>query len=96
MATDRELQYMGSPGSVTQGQRTFERRKCGVCHSDATTKAPLSPRPGQTFTPFSMVALGWGQGRNMHQEMIVKGVRWPRLSSTDVSNLVAYLNSLPR
>jgi len=89
-----ELQYMGPPGSIMRGQRTFEQRKCGVCHSDATTKPSLSPRPGQIFTPFSMVALGWGHGRKMHQEMIGKGVRWPRLTSTEVSNLVAYLNSL--
>ena len=91
-----ELQYSGPPGSVTQGASTFERKKCVVCHSDSTTKAPLSPRPGQTFTPFSVVALGWGQGRQIHREMIGKGVRWPRLSATDVSNLVAYLNSLSR
>jgi hypothetical protein len=43
-----------------------------------------------------MVALGWGQARAMHQQMLDKGRAWPTLSPESMNNLVAYLNSLPR
>jgi mono/diheme cytochrome c family protein len=89
-----ELQYMGPPGNAARGQRVFEQKRCITCHNDGSTGAAKSPRPGKTFTPFSMVALGWSPGRQMHQAMMNKGVRWPYLSADDMSNLVAYLNTL--
>lgn len=85
-----EQQYLGEPGNAARGKNTFDRLRCSTCHADG------SPRPGQTFTPFSMVALGWGEGRRMHEAMTQRGVRWPRLSATDVANLTAYLNSARR
>jgi cytochrome c2 len=91
-----ELQYMGEPGSPTRGENAFERKRCAACHSDAATKAHVSPRPGKTFTPFSIAALGWGPGRQMHQQMLERGVSWPRLSPTDVADLAAYLTALSK
>jgi mono/diheme cytochrome c family protein len=90
-----DLQYRGAEGSLDQGHRTFNQR-CVTCHRDATTGEARSPRPGQSFTAFSMVALSWGRAREMHQGMEGKGVRWPSLSAHEVNNLVAFLNSIPR
>jgi mono/diheme cytochrome c family protein len=92
-----EAQYQGPAGSVSRGERVFEDKGCISCHRSPTPKATAqSPRPGKTFTPFSMVALGWGSGREMHRQMQEKGVPWPHLSAEDVSNLVAYMNTLNR
>ena len=92
-----ELQYRGPEGRVSRGERVFEDKGCISCHRSPTPRATaLSPRPGKTFTPFSMVALGWGSGREMHRQMQQKGVLWPHLSAEDVSNLVAYMNTLNR
>jgi mono/diheme cytochrome c family protein len=92
-----ELQYRGPEGRVTRGERLFEDKGCISCHRSPSPKASaMSPRAGKTFTPFSMVALGWGSGREMHRQMQEKGVRWPHLSPEDVSNLVAYMNTLNR
>lgn len=92
-----ELQYRGPAGVASLGERVFDGKGCTSCHrSPGAKQTPLNPRPGKTFTPFSMVALSWGSGREMHRQMQEKGVRWPRLSPDDVSNLVAYLNTLGR
>ena len=84
-----ELQYQGPTGNPERGHKVFNEKRCIVCHSPAT-----GPRPGKAVTVFSMVALGWGPGRQMHAEMQKRDVPWPYLSPADVSNLVAYFSTL--
>lgn len=92
-----ELQYRGPAGVASRGADLFERKGCISCHrSPAPQATPMSPRPGRTFTPLSMVALGWGSGREMHRQMKEKGVAWPHLSGEEVAHLVAFLNTLRR
>jgi mono/diheme cytochrome c family protein len=88
MAYVWELQYQGPEGSADRGHKVFNEKRCIVCHKG-------SPAPGKIFTASSMVALGWGPGRQMHQKMIAQGIAWPYLSPADMANLVAYLNKLP-
>ena len=89
-----ELQYRGAPGNPDQGHRTFNNKRCIACHKDAATSEPRSPRPGQTFTTFSMVSLSWGRAREMHRKMIGERIPWPSLSAHEMNNLVAFLNTL--
>jgi len=89
-----DLQYQGTAGNVDQGHRTFNSKGCITCHRDAATGQPSSPRAGQAFTPFSMIALSWGRAREMHQNMEEDGIRWPTLTPRDMDNLVAFLNSI--
>jgi len=91
-----DLQYRGPEGNVTRGQLDFAAKGCVGCHSDAQTRAVLSPRSGKVFTPFSMAAIAWGSNRQMHREMWDKAVTWPTLSPQDISDLVAYLNFVSR
>jgi mono/diheme cytochrome c family protein len=88
-----QLQYEGLPGDVEQGHQIFNTKRCVACHKDSAG-TPKSPRPGRSFTGFSMVALGWGQARQMHNQMQAKEIAWPLLSPRDMNNLVAYLNSI--
>jgi mono/diheme cytochrome c family protein len=89
-----DLQYQGTPGNVDQGHRTFNSKRCVACHRNPVTGEASSPLPGQTLTPFSMVALSWGKARVMHQSMEAGGISWPTLSAHEVNNLVAFLNSI--
>lgn len=87
MAYVWELQYQGPAGNADRGHKVFNEKRCIVCHQ-------RSPAPGKTFTASSMVALGWGPGRQMHQKMIAEGLAWPYISPADMANIVAYLNTL--
>ncbi|MGE3579674.1 MAG: c-type cytochrome [Vicinamibacterales bacterium] len=92
-----ELQYRGPNGVAARGADLFARKGCQSCHrSPGPPATPISPRPGRTFTPLSMVALGWGSGREMHRQMVGSGVAWPHLTGEEVSHLVAFLNTLRR
>jgi mono/diheme cytochrome c family protein len=82
-----ELQYTGPPGNPRLGEKQFAEKRCAECHNG-------SPRPGENFTAFSMITLGWGPARQMHQQMTQQGIAWPNLSPAHVSNIAAYLDSL--
>ncbi len=91
-----DLQYRGPEGNVARGELAFAAKGCAGCHSDARTRAVVSPHPGKVFTPFSMAAIAWGSSLRMHREMGNQGMTWPTLSPEDISDLVAYLNYVSR
>jgi cytochrome c553 len=91
-----DVQYQGSHGNQAAGQRVFEDAGCINCHRSPVNGAAMRPQLHDLFTPYSMVALGWGPARAMHQQMLDKGMAWPKLSPENMNDLVAYLNSLPR
>jgi len=91
-----DLQSRGPDGNVARGELAFAAKGCVGCHTDAQTRAVVSPRPGKVFTPFSMAAIAWGSNRTMHREMWDQNVTWPTLSPEEISDLVAYLNSVSR
>ena len=90
-----EEQYQGPRGNQAVGERLFEKAGCVNCHRSPGNGAPMRPASREPFSPWSMVALGWGPPRAMHQQMVDRGLAWPRLTPADMKDLVAYLNSLP-
>lgn len=90
-----EAQYQGPHGNPAAGQRVFDTAGCINCHRSPANGAPMNPRAGEKLTPYSMVMLSWGPARTMHQQMLDKGMAWPKLSPENMNNLMAYLNSLP-
>lgn len=91
-----EKQYLGPAGNPRAGEHLFESAGCLSCHRSPGSGVAMRPRSADSFTPWSMVALGWGAARNMHQQMIDKGIAWPSLTPANMNDLVAYLNSLPK
>lgn len=90
-----ETQYQGPKGNRAAGERVFETAGCVSCHRSPGDGAPMRPVMRGEFTPWSMVALSWGPARTMHQQMLDKGMSWPRLTPEDMNDLVVYLNTLP-
>lgn len=88
-----DLQYNGPAGEALGGRKAFIEKHCITCHKDSSGQA-RTPEPGKTFTPFSMIAVGWGRGRQMHDRMLQDGIEWPQLTPADMRNLTAYLNTI--
>jgi mono/diheme cytochrome c family protein len=88
-----ERQYLGPPGNPGRGARTFEAKRCVVCHNDPQSGAPKLPSGNVGYTTSSMIHVLWTHGPQMLDKMKQKGLAWPHLSADDVSNVVAYLNS---
>jgi cytochrome c2 len=91
-----ETQYQGPHGNPRAGEHVFEKAGCASCHRSPAGGAPMRPGARDSYTPWSMVALGWGPARTMHQQMIARGTAWPSLTPADMNDLTAYLNSLPK
>lgn len=88
-----ERQYLGPSGNATRGGRTFQSKRCAICHNDPQSGAAKLPRGDSSYTPVSVIHVLWTHGPQMLDKMKEKGIAWPRLSPEDVSNVVAYLNS---
>jgi cytochrome c2 len=83
------IQFFDDRGSATRGKVVFEKKHCSSCHGQ-TVRRPTVVRP------FSMVAALWQHGPSMLQEMKRKGVAWPRFNGSEMSDVLAYLNSQPK
>jgi len=91
-----EVQYQGPKPNLADGEQVFKTKGCVACHRSPGNGQPISPRFRQTFTPFSMIALGWGPGRTMHEQMLAKGMEWPKLTDREMADVVAYLTRISR
>jgi cytochrome c2 len=80
-------------GSSSSGRRVFAAKHCAGCHDDASSGAPRLTRQVAGFNGITMVSALWRHGPAMLDSMNTKGVAWPRFSSGEMSNLIAYLNS---
>jgi mono/diheme cytochrome c family protein len=81
------LQFQES-GDPVRGAKTFQDKRCANCHAQMA-------RLGRVYTSYSMISLWWAHGPLMEADRQNKKPRWPYLSPEDVSNLVAYMNTIP-
>ncbi len=79
-----ELQYRGPQGNREDGRAVFGAKGCTNCHDGRAI--------GKTVTPASLAAIGWGEGRRMHQGIEDQGIAWPQLTPQEITDIVAYLN----
>jgi mono/diheme cytochrome c family protein len=86
-------QVLGSSGRPAAGKKIFASNHCTSCHGDAASGAPdLSGRKG-SFSAVSMVSSLWRHGPTMLSRMKEKNLEWPRFTTAQMSDLIAYLNS---
>ncbi len=79
-------QFFSPSGDAARGQKVFESQKCGSCHSG---RSPGEP----PFSTVRMVSVLWSHGPTMLAKMKERNIAWPRLSPSDMSNLIAFLNT---
>ncbi len=88
------LSYLWAPlffedsGSPLAGRRVFVSKRCAACHDSGT-----APRlTTASMNGASMVAVLWRHGPSMLSQMESQRIRWPRFESSQMADLIAYLN----
>jgi mono/diheme cytochrome c family protein len=85
-------QVLGTSGDPSSGQRVFASKGCTGCHAGGGGAPDLAGRKG-SFSSVAMVSALWQHGPRMLEQMKQKHVEWPRFSSAEMLNLIAYLDA---
>jgi cytochrome c2 len=86
-------QFFSPQGDAARGKHIFESKKCESCHGNPASGAPaLAWGPGN-YSAVSMVSALWQHGPAMLEKMKQQNINWPHLSPSDMTNVIAYLNS---
>jgi len=87
-------QFFEERGDPDHGKRVFERKRCNVCHDDASSGAPARAAMAGRMTSQGLVAALWKHGPQMMETMRNRKVAWPHFSGSEMADLSAYLNGL--
>jgi mono/diheme cytochrome c family protein len=87
-------QYFRGYGSAEHGKKVFTEKNCATCHNDAGGGAPKLGKGKDAYSDITMVAALWEHGPRMYSLMTEKKLEWPRFTAQQMSDLIAYLNSL--
>jgi cytochrome c2 len=86
-------QFFSVNGNPDRGKKVFTTKHCAACHDDPSSGAPdLSKRP-EALNGATMVSVLWRHGPQMLELMQKKSIKWPRFESSEMSDVIAYLNS---
>ena len=81
-------------GNAARGKTVFTAKQCVTCHNDPSSGAPKLAKGKDAYSDITMVASLWGHGPRMLDLMAQKKIEWPRFTPAQMSDLIAYLNSL--
>jgi mono/diheme cytochrome c family protein len=87
-------QRFSGDGSAARGKTVFTTKQCATCHNDPSSGAPKLGKGKGAYSDITMVASLWGHGPRMLDLMTQKKLEWPRFTPSQMSDLIAYLNSL--
>ena len=91
------LQFIDLPGDIKRGERVYQDKGCGKCHTlpgAAGTLGPDLTKGGKLQTPLEVVTEMWNHASTMEQKMLVESVEWPVFKGGEMADLVAYLLSV--
>jgi mono/diheme cytochrome c family protein len=81
-------------GNSARGKRVFAEKRCETCHNDPASGAPKLAKSKDAYSDVTMVSTLWVHGPRMQEMMAQKKIEWPRFTAQQMSDLIAYLNSL--
>ena len=87
-------QYFQGNGNAERGHKVFAEKNCASCHNDPSSGAPKLVQGKNAYSDITMVATLWDHGPRMLDLMNQKHLAWPRFTTQQMSDLIAYLNSL--
>jgi cytochrome c2 len=87
--------YFFEEGNVQRGAAVFQRKNCASCHElrRKETGAPDLTLSTERYSPITMSAAIWRHGPAMLKLLQQKNLSWPKLEASEMTDLIAYLNS---
>ena len=87
--------YFYGEGDLARGARVFEAKSCSSCHEQRRpqTGAPDLTAATERYSPITISASVFRHGRAMLETMQKQSVQWPQFNASEMSDLIAYLNS---
>lgn len=87
------IQYFEPRGDAGRGKLVYERKLCASCHDSPQSGAPNLKAAAGSVSSFSIMAGLWQHGAGMLSRMAAKKQDWQRLTPSEVSDLIAFLNA---
>jgi mono/diheme cytochrome c family protein len=87
-----------APGNPNHGRELFRNRGCALCHGKNATGGGDGPdltRSDLHRSAETIAGLMWNHASVMSDKMRSRGVGWPRFSTAELADLIAYLYFLP-
>jgi mono/diheme cytochrome c family protein len=87
--------YFFEQGDAGRGARVYETKNCAACHEGGRggAGAPDLSRSTEEYSPITLTTALWQHGPTMLEAMQRQGLAWPKFEGTEMTDLIAYLNS---
>ncbi|MCP5116373.1 MAG: hypothetical protein GY953_36550 [bacterium] len=85
------IQYFDERGDPAKGSEVLGKKGCNSCHG---VSAPSFTEIGGELDSIAFVSATWKHGPQMWGKMRSTGIDWPRFENSQLSDLLAYVNSL--
>ena len=92
------VRFFDKPGDAGRGKRLFHEKTCDGCHGLTNSPNPAAPPISKWQSlgdPIELTRAMWNHSGAMYAELQRKKMRWPQLSSQDLSDLLVYFRNLP-
>jgi cytochrome c2 len=87
--------YFLDRGDASRGRSVFAAKGCATCHETRRQemKAPDLAQLTEVYSPITLTSAVWRHGPSMLNTMGQMGMSWPEFQRSEMTDLIAYLNS---
>jgi len=88
------IQYFDGPGDSANGLDVAVAKGCVSCHGDPNGSYPRFTSLSGELDAIRFISGAWNHSAGMQGAMEEAGQEWPSLSSEELTDVIAYINSL--
>jgi mono/diheme cytochrome c family protein len=88
------VRFFEKPGDAGRGKAAFASKGCSSCHGILHSKLPAAKPVAQwelTSDPIALASAMWNHSTAMAGDFAESRLKWPQLTSQDLTDLVIYL-----
>ncbi len=90
--------YFDKAGDAGRGRKAFIEKHCAECHATGKGAAKTGPPVGtwrSIADPIALVNQMWNHVPQMKAEFAKRKLKWPELTSQDLTDILVYVRNLP-